>query len=266
MKLQTASGRVVRIDSTGSGPGVVIVHGAASTGAQYAGLARRLSRDLTVHRYDRHADPFTGYDLDDDIDLLAQIMEETGSRRVLGHSFGGFVALRAALRVPMDRLTVYDAAISIDGSLLRWVPGDFLPTFERTVSSGDLPLGFAQLNHMLAAAPPISSLPVPVLAAGMRILARIPAVGTSLARLPSVVEEVRSGLGLDAPASAYSGVETQVQLAVGGRSPEYFHTAARALATAFPHAHEMVLPRGNHVTVMRPSAAFVQPIRTFLRD
>jgi pimeloyl-ACP methyl ester carboxylesterase len=266
MRVKTARGRVVQVDSTGSGPGVVVVHGAVVTGADYARLAKVLGRGLTVHRYNRHADPYTGYDLDDDIDLLAQVMEETGSRRVLGHSFGGFVALRAALRVPMERLAVYEAAISIDGSLLRWAGDEFLAAFEHTVSTGDFPLASAQLSHMLAVSPPLSRLPVPVLARVLRVLARLPSTGAALKRLPSVVEEVKYGVGLDAPASAYAGIKQPVQLAVGGRSPEYFHTAARALATALPNAHEVVLTRGSHETVMRPSASFLSPIATFLRD
>lgn len=245
---------------------MVLVHGAASIGDDYARLAKVLSRGLTVHRYSRHADPFTGYDLDDDIDLLAQVLEETGSRRVLGHSFGGFVALRAALRVPMERLAVYEAAISIDGSLPRWAGDDFAATFEHTVSTGDFSLASAQLSHMLAVTPPLSSLPVPVLARVMRVLGRLPSTGAALKRLPSVVEEVKYGLSLDAPASAYAGITQPVQLAVGGRSPEYFHTAARALATALPNAHEVVLTRGNHGTVLHPSTAFLAPITTFLRD
>ncbi|HQU27109.1 MAG TPA: alpha/beta fold hydrolase [Acidimicrobiales bacterium] len=85
---------------------VVCVHGALDRAASFARLARRLD-DLGVVAYDRR-----GYQgsrdlgvgsLDDHVDDLVRVVaaeSRTGPVLVLGHSFGGLVAMGAALRAP----------------------------------------------------------------------------------------------------------------------------------------------------------------------
>ena len=43
------------------------------------------------------------------------MLEHTGARSVFGHSGGGFVALRAGLSLPLERIAVYDPGLAIDG-------------------------------------------------------------------------------------------------------------------------------------------------------
>ena len=53
--------------------------------------------------------------LETDIGDLAAVLEHTGARSIFGHSGGGFVALRAGLSLPLDRIAVYDPGLSILG-------------------------------------------------------------------------------------------------------------------------------------------------------
>jgi pimeloyl-ACP methyl ester carboxylesterase len=92
-----------RGDTQGSNPTVVLVHGSLDRGASFARTVRRLN-DLHVVTYDRR-----GYhhsralplarSLDDHIaDLVAVVGD--GPAVVVGHSYGGDVALGAAIEAP----------------------------------------------------------------------------------------------------------------------------------------------------------------------
>jgi pimeloyl-ACP methyl ester carboxylesterase len=84
------------------------------------------------------------------------VLKHTGSGHVIGHSSGGFIALQAALRLPIDRLALYDAAVSIDGSF----PSGWLDGARAAARSGDtaraMALTSAGINtHMAAAKLPL---------------------------------------------------------------------------------------------------------------
>src|SRR3954463_14739081 len=138
-RVRAGDGARIVLHSTGSGPGVVVVHGGGVTIDVYARLARRLSDQLTVHLYNRRgradAAPRTEpYTVEEDVADLAAVLEHTGARSVLGHSSGGFIALQAALRLPIERLALYDAAVSIDGGF----PTGWLDEARAAARDGDL--------------------------------------------------------------------------------------------------------------------------------
>lgn len=106
------------------GPTVVLVHGTMDRSASFAHLARRL-RDLRCVRYDRrgygrsrHAGPPAG--VQEHADDLEAVLDGRQAV-VVGHSFGGSVALTVAARRPdlVTGLLVYEAAMS----WLPWWPG-----------------------------------------------------------------------------------------------------------------------------------------------
>src|SRR5215218_9445869 len=102
-RITARDGATIVVHPTGSGPGIVVVHGGGVTIGSYRQLARKLADRFTVHLYNRRgredaaprSEPYT---VDQDIDDLAAVLEHTGARNVIGHSSGGFIALRAALK------------------------------------------------------------------------------------------------------------------------------------------------------------------------
>lgn len=106
---------------SGSGPGVVCLHANASTSSQWRGLAALLSpsfRVFAVDSYDCGKSPHWPSDrvisLHDEVALLAPVLARAGSPRALvGHSYGGAVALVAALANPgaVRALALYEPTI-----------------------------------------------------------------------------------------------------------------------------------------------------------
>lgn len=95
---------------------VVFLHGLFGQGKNFGAIATALTDIATCHLVDlpNHGlSPWTeGFDLDEQADLVADWIAETvmGPVALIGHSLGGKIAMRLALRRPelVDRLMVVD--------------------------------------------------------------------------------------------------------------------------------------------------------------
>jgi pimeloyl-ACP methyl ester carboxylesterase len=95
----------------GSGTSVVCIHSSASSSGQWRALMERLSDRFRVIAVDLYGSGKTAawpqdqpMHLDDELTLLSYVFRAAGDRfHLIGHSFGGAVALKAALADP-DRL------------------------------------------------------------------------------------------------------------------------------------------------------------------
>lgn len=112
-------------------PHVVLVHGALDRSAGLLKLSRRLDLRFRVTRYDRRgygrSRPCDGpFDIDAQVaDLIAVLREAPGAGRpavIVGHSYGGNVALALADRYPelVDAVVTYEAPMSWES----WWPGE----------------------------------------------------------------------------------------------------------------------------------------------
>src|SRR5688500_17848974 len=90
-------------DSAGSGPAVILVHGSLSNGRQRRALAERLQdrfRVLSLDLYltQREGGPVVGdFSFADDVAFVEALLAEHAGAHLVGHSYGGVVAARAAL-------------------------------------------------------------------------------------------------------------------------------------------------------------------------
>ncbi|WP_144124260.1 alpha/beta fold hydrolase [Catellatospora sichuanensis] len=96
----------ITVHTTGTGPGIVVLHGGGVPQQHYHRLAEALEHRFTVHLYHRRglpdAAPLDGTEtVATDLADLSAVLKHTGSRSVLGHGSGGFLALRAALSLPL---------------------------------------------------------------------------------------------------------------------------------------------------------------------
>ena len=89
----------------GRGPGLVLVHGSMSSGAQHTQLARLLADTFTVFVPDRRgrglSGPYrSGDELQQELEDVAALLEATGATNVWGLSSGACIALHAARTMP----------------------------------------------------------------------------------------------------------------------------------------------------------------------
>lgn len=208
---------------------MLLVHGTMDRSASFAHLARRL-RDLHCVRYDRRgygrsreAGPPAGVQEHVD-DLLAVL----GERRavVIGHSFGGSVALTAAARRPdlVRSLLVYEAALS----WLPWWPGS---SAGATALASEDPADAAEAFLRRMIGDRWDELP-PRTRADRR------------AEGPALVAELRS-LRL-APPCDLADVTAPTIVVRGSRSPDHLRRGAEHLAATLPAAELVECEGAGH--------------------
>jgi len=123
-------GTTISYLSLGSGPSVLVIPGALSIAADYAAFAHAMAEHFTVHTIERRGRGESGPQGDDYSmakereDVLA-LQKQTGASFLVGHSFGGLVALEVARNNPsLTKLAVYEPGVSIDGSIqMDWMLG-----------------------------------------------------------------------------------------------------------------------------------------------
>ncbi|MFY1684279.1 alpha/beta fold hydrolase [Micromonospora sp. WMMD730] len=264
-RVPAADDAEIVLHSTGSGPGIVVVHGGGVTIGIYRRLALRLADRFTVHLYNRRgrddaaarAEPYDG---EQDVDDLAALLTATGVGNVLGHSGGGFVALRATARgLPIDRLALYDPAVQVNGLF----PLDWVPAARAAAHAGDIARAMAITGAGLNTQSATSRLPLAVQVAICRLFLRTP-IGRGMGELlPTTLDESALIQHHDSPPQRWAGITAEVLLACGGSGPPYYRPITEALAGALPHARTLVVPRAGHDALNRAPQHLVDALADF---
>ncbi len=131
--VRSTDGATISYLSMGSGPALLVIPGALALAADYLAFAHAMADRFTVHIVERrgrgHSSPQgDDYSVDKErMDVLA-LQQKTGASFLVGHSFGGLVALEAARNNPgLAKLAVYEPGVSIAGS----IPMDWMPAYEQ---------------------------------------------------------------------------------------------------------------------------------------
>lgn len=155
-RLIEVEGLTVHADQQGNGPDVVLIHGASGNTRDFThDLMGRLAGDFRVTAFDR---PGLGWSDDagdagvspfEQARILRAAAAQMGLRRpvVVGHSYGGAVAMAWALSDPAGT----GAVVSLAGATMPW-PGGLGPWYAVTGSD----LGGAVVVPLIAAFAPMS--------------------------------------------------------------------------------------------------------------
>ncbi|UGT44428.1 alpha/beta hydrolase [Nocardia yamanashiensis] len=132
----SADGTRIAYLSIGSGPAVIVLPGTLTRAFVYGRFAQALGERFTVHTMERRGRGASGpqgpgYSVADDCADLRALQDKTGASLVVGHSYGGLVALEAARGNPgITKLALYEPGISVEGDL----PADWMPAYEKYLS------------------------------------------------------------------------------------------------------------------------------------
>ncbi|MFN8184639.1 MAG: alpha/beta hydrolase [Candidatus Nanopelagicales bacterium] len=256
-------GGPLEMETVGSGPAVVIVHGGGVDASVYRRLAKRLGTSFTVHVYNRRgrgrsAPRPADYALSTEIGDLGSVLATTGSTRLVGHSIGGFFALAAARELPIERLALFDPAVDVDGAF----PTDYLDEFERLIAEGDIRAAMLVMGRGLRN--PGSDWPEPAQRAAVRAVLLTPPGRTMARLLHTVPAEARLALEANGPAYDWASVTAVTRFYIGARSPDYYLPTANSLVEAMPQASIEVVPRLGHDALARAGSGLVKSLGAFL--
>ncbi|MFC0505447.1 alpha/beta fold hydrolase [Micromonospora costi] len=266
MALITApDGEKITLHSTGTGTDVVVVHGGGVTIEPYRRLAAALGDRCTVHLYNRRGradaparrEPYT---VEQDIEDLGAVLEHTGARAVVGHSSGGFIALRAALVLPIARLALYDPAVAVGGAF----PLDFLAPTRAALRAGHRARAMAIVGAAINPQLPGSRLPLGVQTAVCSLFLRT-GIGRQMGELLDItLDEDDEIAAHDGPPEQYAPVTAEVLFSYGQDGPPYYADIAAALAPVLPGMRVLPVPRCGHDGINRAPARLVDPFAAFL--
>src|SRR6266498_1892687 len=241
-----ADGTIIGYRQIGHGPGLIVVHGGARASHHYLRLAELLSDSYAVYLADRRGRGLSGpkgedYSIRREIEDLRALLKKTNARMLFGHSAGGFIALEAALELPIQKLALYEPAVSIDGS----VDFGWIDPVEKAFARNDPAAAFAiffkglHLNW-------ISELLFWFLHPLRRLMLRNEEGRKMIALLPTVVWEAKEIQRLDSTYQRYRSLSADTLLLNGRKSPAYLRDILPVLAKTIPHAQQIELPGLNH--------------------
>jgi pimeloyl-ACP methyl ester carboxylesterase len=135
---RSTDGSTIAYLTEGRGPAVILIPGALSTADDYAAFASTLGKCFTVYTIERRGrglSPPEGpaYSLATEIADVNALQAITGATMLVGHSYGGLIALEAARsNSHLRKVAVYEPGVSIDGSInTSWIPA-----YERYLAQG----------------------------------------------------------------------------------------------------------------------------------
>ena len=238
------------VRESGTGPGVVCVHSNASTSSQWRALMDCLSQDFHVFAPDSFGagqSPAWPRDrivtLSDEAALLEPVFEAAGSPfSLVGHSYGGAVALMAALARPsrVRAIAVYEPTLF--GLLDEEHPGH--------VAASGIRSAVADAVRALEAHDPAGAAQVFIdYWMGPGTWSRIPAARQApiAASMVNVAGWANALFSEPTPLRAFRALKVPVLYMVGGQSPASSRGVARLLTSALPHVKVLEFGELGHM-------------------
>lgn len=249
---QFSTNQIISVDSStigyrqiGSGPGLIILHGARAS-HHYSRLAELLADSYTVYLPDRRGRGLSGpkgenYSIKREIEDLRVLFQKTDARMLFGHSAGGFIALEAALALPIEKLALYEPAVSIDGS----VDFDWLDPLQKALARKDGAAAFVHLAKGLHLNW-MSELPFWFWYPLARLMLRDEEGREIVSLVPTIVWEAKEIQRLDSSYERYLSIAADTLLINGSKSPAYLRRILPTLAKTIPNARHIELAGLNH--------------------
>ncbi|OQP65879.1 alpha/beta hydrolase [Niastella vici] len=247
-------GTIVSFLSVGKGNGVIVLPGVLSMASDYAAFASALADNFAVYTLERRGRGRSGpqgdgYGIQKEIDDVLALQRETGASFLVGHSYGGLVALEVARNnSAFTKIAVYEPGVSIDGSMpVYWMQG-----YEKKLAENrNLD---ALVEFTLADAPArLAKIPAWLMKLMLRLFfVRYPDSKQMLGLLQQNLCEWREIARLDGHYIDYREISAAVLLLYGGRSDSRaVDLVIERLPAVIPSCETMVFPKLDHFGIER---------------
>jgi pimeloyl-ACP methyl ester carboxylesterase len=261
-RIASADGTPIAVFTSGSGPPLILVHGAASDHTTFRVIGPRLATRFTIHSLDRRGRGASGdtlpYSIEREFEDIAAIAESLATEAgrpvaVLGHSYGGRCALGAALLTDrIARVVCYEGAPAPPGR--TYEPREIRDRLRARLRDGDLDgllgsfmgeiVGMTQAELAAYRANPIW----PV---------RVAAAGTIPRELDAEIDPAASLVRLGA-------VRQPVLQLLGSKSRAIFRHATLALDERLADGRVVEIEGAKHAAHHTHPDAVVQAVHDFL--
>jgi pimeloyl-ACP methyl ester carboxylesterase len=251
----SADGTTIGYRRVGSGPGVILVHGAGQSSQNLMTLAAALSDRFTVYVPDRRGRGMSGpyredHGLRAEIEDLGAILDCTQAHNVFGLSIGALIAIEAARTFPaITRLALYEPPLEFDGiTQTAW-----LPRYERELAAGRPGAALVTIMKGTADRTAFRLVPRFLLTSAFGHVIRategrpVPAgVVSPRDLIPTMHYDARTVQDAAGPPGRFAGLSCDVLLLGGARSTRNLTAALNRLSAILPSARRVTLPGTGH--------------------
>jgi pimeloyl-ACP methyl ester carboxylesterase len=267
MRITTSDGVGLAVEVTGSGPGLLLVHGFGGAKEDFADHVPVLARDHTLvvfdlrgHGASDNPDDRSAYSLDRMATDVVEVADACGLEtfRVLGHSMGGMVVRQLLLRTP-ERV---DALVMMDTCAAP------IPNFDPELMEAAAEVAFtrpkAELKELLDMAPVLET------PAYRRVLAERPGYEEFVNRKWDDLSEIMWGAMSVAMArqpddrAALAAAVRVPTLVIVGEQDAPFRDSCAAMAAAIEGAELVVIPDAGHSPQFENPDAWIDALSHFL--
>jgi pimeloyl-ACP methyl ester carboxylesterase len=262
------NGTQVSYTRSGSGEPMILLHSSASSKEQWDAIRHRLPDRYEVLAVDLYGYGETGGwqrsdepTLADEAALVAALMERCGEPvHLVGHSYGGAVALRVALERPhrLRSLTLIEPvafhllrdAGPVEAELFREI-ADIAAGVSRSAADRGYDDGMAQFIDFWN---------------GADTWARVrPEIRVTLGRhAATVAKDFRATMNEPSLPAAYGWIDTPTQILCGARSPLVAYAIADRLDSVLPNAQLDIVDEAGHMMPMSHPEAVAAAITRHL--
>jgi pimeloyl-ACP methyl ester carboxylesterase len=259
MSARYTTDSVISEDSTpmgyrqlGHGPGVVVLHGAASSGYNHTQLAEALADTFTLYLPDRGrglSGPFgKDYSVQTEVENLDALLTKTGAHNVFGVSSGAIIALQAALTLPaIHNLAIYEPPLLVQD------PAAVLTRFDKEMAQGHEAAALVAVMKAAQMGPPIFNyLPNWLLV----LLTKMMMAGedqnpqgeyvTMRKLAPTLHDDSQLIVEMSGRLESFKGIQANVLLLGGSQSLAYLRHGLDTLEKVLPVAQRIEFPGLGH--------------------
>ncbi len=254
----SADGTQIGFDRVGSGPPLVLVHGTAGSRGRWGAVLDHLAAGFEVVDIDRRGRGASGdaedYALAREVeDILAIIDSLDAPVNLLGHSFGGIVALETALLTDkLARLILYEPPVAAPNTAESQAHNRRLAELAAADDADGVLTTFLR-----------DSVGVPEPAIDQ--MRQSPSWPHRLATAQTLPREHRAVIEYTVQPERFVEMSTPTLLLLGGASPPVFVESTRAVDAALPDSRVVELPGQQHAAMDTAPELFVQEVLAFLQ-
>jgi pimeloyl-ACP methyl ester carboxylesterase len=252
--VRSRDGTPIGFELTGSGPPLVLVHGATGARWSFDLLAPHLRDRFTVCAVDRRGRGQSGdaaeYAIErefEDLEAVVDSFDEPAG--LFGHSYGATAALGAALSAEnLSGLVLYEPS---PGHAL--VPDERVQQLDALVAEGEREQALVETFRLVG-----------LTDEEIEHIRGAPSWPERVAAAHTVPREIRAEAAFRADAGSLRDLGTPVLFLLGEESPEWARASTDELHAALPDATVVILPGQGHAATATAPALVAAEIERFL--
>lgn len=240
----------------GHGPGVVLLHGTASSGYNHVQLAEALADTFTVYVPDRRTLGLSdthnkNYSIQKEVEDLDALLTKTGAHNVFGVSSGGIITLQAALTLPaIHKAAIYEPPFFINDES---TPTTVSTRYDKEMAQGKVAAALITGMKGAQMGPPIfNAMPRWLLellvSMAMKSEDKKGSGGyvSMRALAPTLHYDFQLVVDMSEKLESFRAIRAEVLLLGGSKSPAYLKAALDALEKVLPQAKRIEFPGLGH--------------------